>query len=60
MGVPSGSKTPIHDDCLGVDFLCKGSPDETLYSRVDGGNLEIYAELKVVEVRSLQPDDKRV
>ncbi|MBD2253175.1 hypothetical protein [Nostoc parmelioides] len=37
--------------------LYKGSQDETLYSRVDGGNLERYAELEVVEERSLKPDD---
>jgi 3-mercaptopropionate dioxygenase len=37
--------------------LYKGSQGKTLYSRIDGGNLERYAELEVVEERSLKPDD---
>ncbi|BCL36239.1 hypothetical protein [Nostoc sp. MS1] len=56
--IPPGAGTPVHDHLAwGLIGLYKGNQAETVYSRIDGGNLEGHAQLEVVEERSLQPGD---
>ncbi|MBH8567242.1 cysteine dioxygenase family protein [Nostoc sp. CENA67] len=56
--IPPGSTTPVHDHLAwGLIGLYKGNQQETVYRRVDSGDAEGYAELEVVEERSLQPGD---
>lgn len=56
--IPPDSTTPVHDHLAwGVVGLYKGEQEETVYRRIDRGDLEGHARLKVVEVRQLQPGD---
>ncbi len=56
--IPPGSTTPVHDHLAwGLIGLYKGNQEETVYRRVDNGSSEEHAQLQVVEVRSLQPND---
>lgn len=56
--IPPGASTPVHDHLAwGLIGLYKGNQAETVYTRIDGGNVEGQAQLEVVEERSLQPGD---
>lgn len=56
--IPPGSTTPVHDHLAwGLIGLYKGNQAETVYTRIDGGNLEGQAQLEIVEERTLQPGD---
>lgn len=53
--IPPGSKTPIHDHLSwGLVGLYKGEQEETVYRRVDNGELAGYAQLEIVGVYQVQ------
>lgn len=52
--IPPGSSTPVHDHLAwGLIGLYKGNQAQTVYTRIDGGNLEGQAQLEIVEKRCL-------
>lgn len=56
--VPPNSTTPIHDHLAwGLVGLYQGKQEETIYHRLDRGDLDGRAQLEVVEVRQLQSGD---
>ncbi|BAZ32754.1 hypothetical protein NIES4074_52610 [Cylindrospermum sp. NIES-4074] len=56
--IPPSATTPVHDHLAwGLIGLYQGNQEEIVYRRVDNGESEEYAQLEVVEVRSLQPGD---
>lgn len=56
--IPPGSTTPVHDHLAwGLIGLYAGNQEETVYRRLDNGDLEGCADLQVVEVRSLKHGD---
>lgn len=56
--IPPGASTPVHDHLAwGLIGLYKSNQAETVYTRIDGGNVEGQAQLEVVEELSLQPGD---
>jgi 3-mercaptopropionate dioxygenase len=49
--IPPGSTTPIHDHLSwGLVGLYKGGQEETVYRRVDSGELEGHAQLEMIDV----------
>jgi 3-mercaptopropionate dioxygenase len=53
--IPPGSTTPIHDHLSwGLVGLYKGAQEETVYRRVDNGELEGHAQLEKIDVSQVK------
>ncbi|MBF2009208.1 hypothetical protein ACF3DV_19300 [Chlorogloeopsis fritschii PCC 9212] len=56
--IPPNSTTPVYDHLAwGLVGLYKGKQEETVYRRVDQGDVEGYAQLEIVGVRQLKVGD---
>jgi predicted metal-dependent enzyme (double-stranded beta helix superfamily) len=56
--IPAGSETPVHDHLAwGLVGLYRGEQEETVYRRIDDGQVNDHATLEVVEVRPLHVGD---